>query len=84
MPALHKNWFLLIKLSVIVFLFSGCGSGELPTAVEQPQELFAVSVKQPPVLDGRANDAAWQQAPRYRVCLLTTPTALIRRRTAFC
>lgn len=67
MPALRKNWFLLIKLSVIVFLFSGCGSGELPTAVEQPQELFAVSVKQPPVLDGRANDAVWQQAPRYRV-----------------
>ncbi|MDZ7267068.1 MAG: ethylbenzene dehydrogenase-related protein [candidate division KSB1 bacterium] len=50
-------------------LFLGCGSGELPTAVQQPQELYAPFVKQGPVLDGRALDAVWQKATGYRVFL---------------
>lgn len=45
----------------------GCGSGEIPSAVEQPQEVHARFVTTPPVFDGRGDDAAWQQAAAYKV-----------------
>lgn len=61
------------KILLVALLFAlGCGSGELPTAVEQPQQLYATYVRSAqdiPVLDGRGDDKAWQSAPVYRVFL---------------
>jgi hypothetical protein len=50
----------------------GCSSGELPSAIDPPQELYAPFLAQErdiPVLDGRRDDTAWQNAPVYRVFL---------------
>ncbi|NUO81601.1 hypothetical protein HUU05_16140 [candidate division KSB1 bacterium] len=69
---MQKKWRLLIPGAVLLLFALGCGSGELPTAVEQPQQLYAPFLKSAqdiPVLDGRADDKAWQSAPVYRVFL---------------
>ena len=58
-----------LTLSSAAILFDGCGTGELPTAVEQPQQLFAhhIAAAEKPVLDGIGNDAVWANASSYRV-----------------
>jgi hypothetical protein len=69
MSTIREMRFSCIVLAVIAAIFSGCNKGDLPTAVQQPQELFAPFVKQGPTLDGRGNDEVWQKASAYRVFL---------------
>ncbi len=69
MSAFRKFWLVMSWPLGMAALFLGCGSGELPTAVQQPQELYAPFVKQGPVLDGRGLDEVWQKATGYRVFL---------------
>ncbi len=69
MPAFRKFWLVMSWPLGLAALFLGCGSGELPTAVQQPQELYAPFVKQGPVLDGRGLDEVWQKSTGYRVFL---------------
>lgn len=67
---MQKKWRKLLPTALLFVL--GCGSGELPTAVEQPQQLYASYIRNEqdiPVLDGRGDDKIWQTAPVYRVFL---------------
>ncbi len=67
---MQKLWRKILPVALLFAL--GCGSGELPTAVEQPQQLYATYVRSEqdiPVLDGRADEKVWQTAPTYRVFL---------------
>ncbi len=69
---MQKLWRLLFFSGAGLIFTLGCGSGELPTAVEQPQQLYAPLIRSDqdiPVLDGRAEERAWQLAPVYRVFL---------------
>lgn len=70
MPKKHCR-LLLVLIAVVILLASlGCSSGELPSAIAPPQELYApylANAQDIPVLDGRRDDAAWKNAPLYRV-----------------
>ena len=66
-----KKIFLYLPLAALV-LTIGCGDGELPTAVQQPQEVHSLFTSTPPVIDGRDDDAAWQRATPYKVFLNNT------------
>ncbi len=64
---LHFFFFIII---VILLAMLGCSSGELPSTIAPPQELYAPFIQNQqdiPVLDGRRDDAAWRSAPVYRV-----------------
>ena len=68
-----NNYTIFLLLFAVAFLF-GCGSGEIPTATEPLIELEAAYVTSRPTLDGRADDAVWQEAEPYIIHVEETET----------
>lgn len=59
-----KNYFVFLMLTAVVY-YLGCSSGEIPTATKPLIELEAAYVNARPILDGKADDAVWQDAVPY-------------------